>query len=116
MVIERVRISKVTVETNYCYDSLFVKMEFRNKRIGSSWSFTLGDPVEVQRLTKMMNYVGVSEVDDLERKYIRIVISYGTLGTLCGFGHRTQDKFVPLSTEEFRKITEKEFEEILKDS
>ena len=91
--------------------SFSARMTFESQARCWTWCFILSDPIDVQRFIKLMNYVGVYEVIDLNGKVIREVDS---CGFLRGFGHSIDDKFIPILTDEFMEISEKEFIELLK--
>ena len=77
------------------------------------FSFILTNPLEVQRLMKLMSYTGVNDISNLNSKIIRIATEPG----YCyGFGHLIEDKFIPTFTEDFKEVSEAEFEELLKNN
>ena len=110
MEITNARIKNVTVGFDD-RDRLSVRMTFDGQHSCCDWGFILTNPTDVQRLIKLMNYVGAYEVDNLSGKIIRKVDS-GNL--VRGFGHPLKDKYVPTFTEKFKEINESEFEELLK--
>ena len=71
------------------------------------WFFILTNPTDVQRLVKLMEYVGANNFDDLNGKIIRKVED--SAECLRGFGHPIADKFVPILTEEFKEITGQDY-------
>lgn len=112
MEITNARIKNVTVGFDD-RDRLSARMTFDGQRGCYDWGFILTNPTDVQRLMKLMNYAGIYEVGDLSNKIIRVV------NKACffrGFGHPIENKFVPTSTEEFKEVSEAEFEELLKNN
>lgn len=112
MEITNARIKNVTVGFDD-RNRLSARITFEGYHVSCDWSFILTNPIDVQRLTKLMNYTGSYEVDDLNDKIIRKVVSENFL---CGFGHPIEDKFVPTLTEEFKEINESNFEKLLKNN
>ena len=91
-----------------CFDDsrrLSAEMKFVSQNGTCGWSFVLSNPVDVQRLSKLMNYTGAEEVKDLNGKIIRRLDADGFM---CGFGHPIENVFVPISTKEFSEISESE--------
>lgn len=110
MKIQNAKIKDVTVGFDD-RDMLAVSFSLNGQYTGSQCSFNLEDPVDVQRLIKLMQYTCSYEVGDLNGKIVR----KGDTGHLLrGFGHPCEDKFIPVLTEEFQEITEAEFEELSK--
>lgn len=59
------------------------------------WSFLLGNAWEVEKLHQLFKFAGVSDLNDLENKQIRVVNN--AYGQLHAFGHLTEDKFFDLA-------------------
>ena len=112
MEITNARIKNVTVGFDD-RDRLSARMSFDGQYSCCDWGFILTNPTDVQRLIKLMNYVGAYEVEDLSGKIIRKVESGNFFR---GFGHPIMDKFVPTLTEDFKEINELQFEELLKNN
>lgn len=110
MKITNARIKNVTVGLDN-RDRLSARMTFEGQDGCWDLGFILTNPTDVQRLIKLMNYVGAYKVDGLSGKIIRQVYSGDFLR---GFGHPIKDKYVPTLTTEFKEINEAEFEELLK--
>lgn len=91
-------------------DRLSARMTFESQHGCCDWGFILSNPVDVQRLSTLMNYTDTYDVKNLNGKIIRKVDSDCFLR---GFGHPIEDKFVPVSTKEFTEISEAEFETML---
>lgn len=58
------------------------------------WSFNLSKSCDVEKLTQLLNYVGVSDVSDLNEKVIRVVINEDLLYAL---GDPIKDTFFKVS-------------------
>ncbi len=110
MEIINVKISDVTVGLDD-RERLSVRMTFSGRSACTEWGFLLIDPVDVQRLTKLMSYVGVRKVESLNEKIIRIV---NHKRFLQGFGDPVEDKFVLTCGEKLQELTEAELEELMK--
>lgn len=109
MTIENRRIKNVKVGLDD-RDRLSIRMTF-DGIWSCDWGFILTNPIDSQRLVKLMNYAGVSDVMDLNGKIIRVV-NHDRF--LRGFGDPIEDKFVPTFGEELQEITEEEFNKLLK--
>lgn len=103
------KIENVTVGLNDS-DGLAVMFTLRWQSGCCNWEFTLANPLDIQRLTKLMNYTGSHQVKELEGKIIRKV-EKGQM--FQGFGHPIEDKFVSVWADEFKEITELEVKQQL---
>lgn len=74
--------------------------------------FDFTNPADVQRLQKLMNYVEVSQFDDLLGKIVRV--GYVPGRCFIGFGHPLEDTFVPMNSDSFTELPECKFEELVK--
>ena len=110
MQINNARITNVTVGLDD-RERLSARMTFESELGCCDWGFILTNPVDSQRLVKLMNYTGVYDVKNLNGKIVRVV------NHECffrGFGEPIEDKFIPAFGEELKEVTETQFEEILK--
>lgn len=110
MQVNNARIINVTVGLDD-RDNLSARMTFEFQHGCCDWGFGLTDPIDSQRLVKLMNYTGVYDVEKLNNKIVRVV-NYERF--FRGFGDPIEDKFVPAFGEEFKEVTETQFEEMLK--
>lgn len=108
MKIENAMIKDVTVGLND-NDRLCVRLSLKGQCTGGMWIFELENPVDVQRVEKLMQYTCSYEVGELEGKIVRKAVS-GNL--LRGIGHPLEDKFIPLWTEVMREVDESVLEEL----
>ena len=109
MEIANARITKVKVGFD-ARDRLSARITFKSQYGCCDWDFILSNPVDVQRLRKLMNYTDAIELKDLNGKIIRKVdLNF----RIHGFGHPIEDKFVPIFTDEFTEISEAELETML---
>lgn len=88
---------------------LAVMINFESQHGCCLWSFVMSNPVDVQRLSALMNYTNTYDLNDLNGKIIRKV---DLDCFMRGFGHPIEDKFVLLSEKEFSEITEADLEMI----
>lgn len=110
MEITNARIKNVTVGLDD-RDRLSARMTFEGQHGCCDWGFILTNPVDAQRLMKLMSYTGTYEVKNLNGKIVR-KIDHDNF--FRGFGDPIEDKFVPAFGEELKEVTEAQFEELLK--
>lgn len=110
MEVNNARIKNVTVGLDDM-DRLSARMNFESQHGCCNWEFILNYPTDAERLVKLMNYTGVDDVKNLNGKIVRVVI-HGF--SFRGFGDPIEDKFIPAFGEEFKEVTEAQFEELLK--
>ena len=72
--------------------------------------FDFTNSADVQRLQKLMNYVEVSQFDDLPGKIVRV--GYVSGRCFIGFGHPLEDTFVPMNNDSFIELPQCKFEEL----
>ena len=105
MEVSNAKITNVKV----CFDDrgrLAARMRFETQYGCCDWGFILSNPVDVQRLSTLMNYTETYDIMQLNGKIVRKV-DFDRF--FRGFGHPIEDKFVPFSSKEFTEITEAEF-------
>ena len=84
---------------------LAARMTFNGLNKCWGWSFILNRSTDINRLMKLMEYVEVHELNDLENKIVRVAEAEYFL---LGFGHPIEDKFIPINTGgEFIELGEK---------
>lgn len=110
MKVYNARIEEVTVGLDE-YNHLSAMFKFKSQHGSWKFGFILTDLIDAQRLVRLMKYTGVYNVLDLEGKIIRTVLDNNLFR---GFGDPIEDKFIPVCMDELKEVTEKEFEEILK--
>ena len=110
MEVNNARIKNVTVGLDD-RDRLSARMTFESQHGCCDVGFILTNPTDAQRLVKLMNYTGVYEVKNLNGKIGRVV---NHDCSFRGFGEPIEDKFIPAFGEEFKEVTEAQFEELLK--
>lgn len=91
-------------------DRLSVRMTFEGGW-ACDWGFIITNPIDSQRLVKLMDYAGTCDVLKLSGKIVRMVTHDCFFR---GFGDPIEDKFVPAFGEELQEITEEEFNKLLK--
>lgn len=67
--------------------------------------------VDNKRLVKLMKLTSVLDIEDLNRKVVRIVVEEKTF---YGFGDPVLDLYIPCFGKSIDTVTEKEFKELLK--
>lgn len=108
MEVMNARIENVTVGLDD-RDRLSVRMCF-NGGWGCEWGFILTNPIDSQRLIKLMEYTRTSDVLKLNGKIVRMVTHDCFFR---GFGDPISNKFVPAFGEELQEITEEDFKKLL---
>ena len=82
-----------------------VKVTLATSREVLDRTFVLSDEMDTQLLKILMSYTKVTSVNDLVNKTVRIV---GSDGCVVGFGSYMEDKFVPIGTDGFMEVTERD--------
>ena len=114
MTIHNATIKSVTVGLHGSNQALSAKVEFCDSAVLCYHAFDLTDWTAVAQLTVLMNYLEVQDLNDLEGKRIRTVMSEGLFR---GFGHPTKDQFIVVSFYKGKypmRVSKKEFENMLK--
>lgn len=111
MKIKNAKIKNVTTELD-AKERLIASMELHEEATFSSVVFKLANPVELENLTKLMEYAEVQSVNDLEGKIIRIAEHQDLIRAI---GHPIKDKFVYITNKMTLTIEELKEEDILKD-
>lgn len=119
MTIKNLSIANVSVVLTR-EENLVVKLELKEENGTTyTWIFDLEELVDVQRLKKIMRYVGASELKDLEGKTFRRVdiVNQNKLNQsqLVGFGHPTKDQFISIGTFEMMELTEYELRKMFEE-
>ena len=109
MEIEIARINKMTLQQD-ALGKRFVKVSCGYDLTGIDFIWILSNPTDAQRLMKLMSYTEATDGNDLKGKIIRVV---NDCNVCRGFGHPTEDRFVPLDGEEFQEVTEEQFQGLL---
>ena len=112
MIIKNAKIEDAIVSFND-RNNLSATIDFKTYGAGHfTVCFDFTKLADVQRLQKLMNYVEVSQFDDLQGKIVRV----GYISGRCfvGFGHPLEDTFVPMKTDTFTEVPEIKFEEFAK--
>ena len=110
MEIKNAKIKNVTVGLDD-RDMLSARMTFESQLNCCDWRFILTDPIDSQRLMKLMSYTNVYEVNNLDGKIIRIVKEDSLFR---GFGDPIEDKFVLAFGEKIKEVTKEQLNELLK--
>ena len=111
MTIENAKIENVTVYFEQNTHSVF--MILNDAPFCFECCFTLTDSADTNRLAKLMEYTKARNISDLNNNTIRLAFFQSKIQ---GFGHNSDDKFVPAFTKEFMELTLSEFDKMLKNS
>lgn len=109
MKIMNAKIEKVTVGMDD-RDQLSARITFAGRCLSYFWVFVLTNPIDSQRLIKLLEYTETNDLQKLNGKIVRIV-DHGCF--FRGFGDPIEDKFVPTFGEELQEVSEEGFNKLL---
>ena len=114
MKIANAKIEQVTFGFKYTNSVLSAKLKLKTMENGClslyDLCFDFRNPEDILRLAELMRMAEVSEFYGLKGKYVRIGYIFGR--GCFGFGSLIDDTFIPMKSEKFVKVTDKEFTEI----
>lgn len=89
----------------------YVSMFFRGIHSSTYLEFNTKNLLDYSRLHALMNYARVSNIDDLEGKFIREVDTNNNL--ICAIGDIIDDRFMPLFGEHDIELDKKQLQELI---
>ena len=103
-------IKNVTTFRSNLYGIISVSIDFAGADNYCGCNLLLTEIADLRRLIRLMEYVEVSNISDLNGKIVRKVVD--SKGILLGFGHPIDDMFVITSNEAYKEVGEKYFDSI----
>lgn len=108
-IVKNSRIDNVVIELEG--GLLVANVEFIHDYGGCVWKFFLTNHTDLQRLTKLLSFAGVTRFNDLKERIVRVAFCNDFI---CGIGDPVKDKFIQTSGEEIGEVSEKQLEELQK--
>ena len=113
MKIKNVKIKNVVTRLDN-KNRLIASVELHEAINFSTFVFKLANPVELENFTKLMEYAGAKEANEMEGKIIRVAVHDEDV-VLAAVGHPIEDRFVDVTNTMIHHIEEVKEAELLKE-
>lgn len=119
MKIKNAKIEGATINFFNSGDDLQARMRLVQQDGYRGMSFSMANPLDVQRLMKLREWLGAKKIEHLNGQIVRIVESEQSFGGdhFEGVGHAIEDRFIycgyKKDTTEVKELTQSELKDII---